>query len=580
MSGRIPRLFIDELLLRVDLVDLIDSYLPLKKTGSNFVARCPFHSEKTPSFTVSRDKQLFHCFGCGASGNAISFLMDYNHLDFVEAVEDLASFAGVPVQREQFDTPRPADSQKDLSVVYKIMQQASDFYVQQLLNNPESKNASEYLLTRGVSSEIAKEFALGYAPAEWQILSKRFAHEILQEAGLLVTRENGASYDRFRGRLMFPIRDKRGRVIGFGGRVLDDSLPKYLNSPETEIFHKGREVYGLYELLRKQSKPQRILVVEGYLDVISLHQFGIHYAVATLGTATSKAHMELLFRFSSELVFCFDGDAAGLEAAWRAIDAVMPCLKGGRQVRIMLLPQGSDPDTLVREAGVERFVEKIFSATTLSEYFFDKLSANLNLKVIEGRASLVEQARPYLDKLPQGVYREMMFARLKELTQNDDLEVSKNAATLRRSHYKQSRLAGRQKLSPLRTAIVLLLRHPELASWAEQKAIDWTVLELPGMDLFRMILQRVRENPRVTVAGLVEGFRGLPEEKQVQALARLEILVPASGVELEFKGALDRLLEQGRENKLALLIAKDKERGLEPQEKVLLLKMLARKACN
>lgn len=584
MSGRIPRSFIDDLLLRVDLVDLIDSYVPLKKTGSNFVARCPFHNEKTPSFSVNREKQLYHCFGCGAGGNAISFLMDYNHLDFVEAVEDLASYAGIPVPREQFDAPRSV-AQQNLPDVYAVLQQVADFYVEELLKNQEAKKAVDYLCARGVNEEIAKEFAIGYAPADWQVLGRRFPPKTLQDAGLLVSKEGGKSYDRFRGRLMFPIRDKRGRVIGFGGRVLDDSVPKYLNSPETEVFHKGREVYGLYELLRKQNKPQRILVVEGYLDVIALHQFGVPYAVATLGTATSKAHLELLFRFSSELVFCFDGDAAGQEAAWRAMDAALPCLKGGRQVRIMLLPQGSDPDSLIREIGVDRFVEKIFSASILSEYFFDKLSADLNLKVIEGRAALVEKARPYLDKLPSGVYREMMFARLKALSQNDVLEVSKNTATL--NIYKPElnikkpervQHPGRQKLSPLRTAIGLLLRQPDLALRVKQREIDWASLELPGVALLRMILQRVWENPRVTVAGLVEGFRGLPEERQMQALARQEILIPDEGVVLEFEGALDRLLEQGKENKLALLIAKDKEQGLEAEEKALLLKMLARKA--
>lgn len=578
MSGRIPRLFIDDLLQRVDLVDLIDSYLPLKKTGSNFIARCPFHNEKTPSFSVSREKQLFHCFGCGASGNAIGFLMDYNHLDFVEAVEDLASYAGVSVPREQYEAARPAAAQQNLQVVYSVLQQAADFYVQQLLNNPVGQKAADYLCVRGVGGEVAQEFSIGYAPDEWQILSRRFPLKALQDAGLVVATEGGKLYDRFRGRLMFPIRDKRGRVIGFGARVLDDSLPKYLNSPETEVFHKAREVYGLYELLRKQNKPQRILVVEGYLDVVALHQFGVSYAVATLGTATSKAHLELLFRFSSELVFCFDGDTAGQDAAWRAMDAALPCLKGGRQVRVMLLPQGSDPDSLIREIGVDRFIEKIVSATTLSEYFFDKVGGNLNLRVIEGRAALVEKARPYLDKLPPGVYREMMFARLKELSQNDVLEVSKNAATLSVGKAAQLRQAGRQKLSPLRTAVGLLLRHPELAFRVEQRAIDWAALELPGTALFRKILQRVQENPCVTVAGLVEGFRGLPEEKQIQALARLEILIPDEGAALEFEGALDRLLEQGRENKLALLIAKDKEQGLESEEKALLLKMLARKA--
>ncbi len=319
MSGRIPREFIDELLVRVDIVDLIDSHVPLKKTGANYVARCPFHTEKTPSFSVNRNKQFFHCFGCGASGNAISFLMDFNHLDFVEAVEDLAGFAGIDVPRESIDY-QAGSKKEDLNSLYVLMEQVAAFYVKQLRTGDEGKKAVEYLKNRGVSGDCASDFMLGYAPDEWKALASRFNQKLLIEAGLLVSKEGGQAYDRFRGRIMFPIRDKRARIIGFGGRVLDDSLPKYLNSPETSLFHKGKEVYGLYELLQKNSKPQRILIVEGYMDVIALAQFGIDYAVAALGTAASQAHLDLLFRFSSELVFCFDGDRAGREAAWRVMD--------------------------------------------------------------------------------------------------------------------------------------------------------------------------------------------------------------------------------------------------------------------
>ncbi|MFZ2170476.1 MAG: DNA primase, partial [Methylococcaceae bacterium] len=346
MSGRIPSEFIDELLVRVDIVDLIDSHIPLKKTGANYVARCPFHAEKTPSFSVNRNKQFFHCFGCGASGNAISFLMDFSHLDFVEAVEDLAAFVGIDVPRQSAGYQVGA-KKDDLNSLYVVMEQVAAFYVKQLRTSDEGKKAVEYLKNRGVSGDCASDFMLGYAPDEWKALTGRFNQKLLIEAGLLVNSENGSIYDRFRGRIMFPIRDKRARIIGFGGRVLDDSLPKYLNSPETPLFHKGKEVYGLYELLEKNSKPQRILIVEGYMDVIALAQFGIHYAVATLGTAASQAHLDLLFRFSSELVFCFDGDQAGRNAAWRAIASVFPSLKGGRSCRIMLLPQNHDPDSLV-----------------------------------------------------------------------------------------------------------------------------------------------------------------------------------------------------------------------------------------
>ncbi|HEY8097423.1 MAG TPA: DNA primase, partial [Methylobacter sp.] len=431
MSGRIPREFIDDLLVRVDIVDLIDSHVPLKKTGNNFVARCPFHVEKTPSFSVNRKKQFFHCFGCGASGNAISFLMDFSHLDFVEAVEDLAGFVGVEVPRESIEYQSTGQKKEDLSSLYMLMEQVAAFYVEQLRTSDEGKGAVEYLKSRGVSDDCASDFMLGYAPDEWKALASRFNPKLLLEAGLLVDKEGGGQpYDRFRGRLMFPIRDKRARIIGFGGRVLDDSLPKYLNSPETPLFHKGKEVYGLYELLEKNAKPQRILIVEGYMDVIALAQFGIHYAVAALGTAASQAHLDLLFRFSSELVFCFDGDKAGQEAAWRAMESAFSSLKDGRQIRIMLLPQNHDPDSLVREEGVDGFIGRIQTADTLSEYFFGHFSNELNLSEMEGRAQLVNKAKPYLDKLPESVFKEMMFARLKELSGWAGLDVLENTATL------------------------------------------------------------------------------------------------------------------------------------------------------
>ena len=341
--------------------------------------------------------------------------MDFSHLDFVEAVEDLAGFAGVEVPRESIEY-QSEQKKEDLNSLYVLMEQVAAYYVKQLRTSDEGKKAVEYLKNRGVSGNCAGDFMLGYAPDEWRALAGRFDQKLLIEAGMLVSKEGGQFYDRFRGRIMFPIRDKRARIIGFGGRVLDDSLPKYLNSPETSLFHKGKEVYGLYELLQKNSKPQRILIVEGYMDVIALAQFGIHYAVATLGTATSQAHLDLLFRFSSELVFCFDGDKAGREAAWRAMESAFPVLKDGRQIRIMMLPQNHDPDSLVREEGLDKFTERVQTAQALSDYFFEHVSGELNLSEMEGRAQLISKAKPYLEKLPEGVFREMMFARLKELS--------------------------------------------------------------------------------------------------------------------------------------------------------------------
>lgn len=572
-GGRIPRTFIDDLLARVDLVDLIDTHVPLKKTGANYVARCPFHTEKTPSFSVNRNKQFYHCFGCGVSGNAISFLMDFNHLDFVEAVEDLATFAGLEVPREAFEKP-DSGNKGDLPLLYRTMEQVAAFYTEQLNTHPEGKKALGYLQNRGVSGEVIADYLLGYAPLAWKKLQERFDSQRLQTCGLLGRNEEGDLYGRFRGRVMFPIRDKRGRVIGFGGRILDDSLPKYLNSPETPLFQKGREVYGLYELLRKNSKPQRILVVEGYMDVIALAQFGIHYAVATLGTATSQAHLELLFRFTGEVVLCFDGDKAGREAAWRAMEPIFPCLRDGRQVRIMLLPQNEDPDSLIRKEGETGFANRLQAAETLSDYFFTRLSSELNLSRLEDRAQLVNRAKPYLDKLPQSIFREMMFARLRELTEYRSLDVSENTAKLKRK-YDRKPLQEKGRPSSARTALALLVQNPRLVELIEQKEIDWNELDFPGVELFKDILHAVLANKPATAGALLEIFREKPEEKSVKALALLPLLVPPDGLEAEFSDALDRLLAQSRSSVLDKLLAKEQSAGLDRREKDLLRKLLA-----
>ncbi|WP_442498320.1 DNA primase [Methylobacter sp. sgz302048] len=577
MSGRIPREFIDELLVRVDIVDLIDSHVPLKKTGANYVARCPFHTEKTPSFSVNRKKQFFHCFGCGASGNAISFLMDFNHLNFVEAVEDLATFVGVDVPRESVTSQSGQKQNKeDLRSLYQVMEDVAAFYVEQLRIHAQGKKAVDYLKARGVSGQLARDFMLGYAPDEWAALTDRFNQKLLLEAGLLVSNESGQVYDRFRDRVMFPIRDRRGRIVGFGGRVLDDSLPKYLNSPETSLFHKSREVYGLYELLKKNSKPERILIVEGYMDVIALAQFGINYAVAALGTAASQAHFDLLFRFSSELVFCFDGDKAGRQAAWRAMEPAFSGLKDGRLIRIMLLPQGQDPDSLVRQEGMDKFSERVQMAATLSDYFFGHFAEELNLSEMEGRAQLVGKAKPYLERLPEGVFREMMFARLKQLSGFLALDVSTNATTLRPAKENGKR-QERGRLSLARVAIALLIQNPRLAELVEQREIDWCGLEFPGIDLFKSVLRMILDKQPANAAVLVESYRDAAEEKSVKALAFLDLLVPDEGVEAVFCDALDRLLDQARKANIDRLLAKAKVNGLNAQEKEVLRKMLAGK---
>lgn len=569
MSGRIPREFINELLVRVDIVDLIDSYVPLKKAGSNFTARCPFHSEKTPSFSVSPKKQFFHCFGCGASGNAISFLMDFDHLNFVEAVESLASFAGLDVPRETGTGSGNLKSETGHLAI--ALEKAASLYAAQLRNTPEGKKAVAYLKNRGISSQVAQDYQLGYAPANSMPIFSRLDQDDLLAAGILGRSDKGEIYPRFRNRVMFPIRDKRGRTIGFGGRVLDDSLPKYLNSPETPLFHKGREVYGLYELLEETPKPERIIVTEGYMDVIALAQFGIRFAVATLGTAATQAHFELLFRFTAELVLCFDGDNAGRQAVWRAIEAAMPCLRDGRQLRILLLPQGQDPDSLVREHGNQHFNTLIINALPLSDYFFQQQLEGLNLAELEARAHLLNNCRPYLEKLPEGVFKSMMFNRLKDLAKSDALEKIVKPGTLATSGSNKSQRTE-LKHSPLRTVLALLIQNPELMAIIEDKQTAWEELNFRGAEVFITIVSTIETLKLANTAALIEHFRNSEHETIIKKLAAMELPIPEEGINREFSDSLDRIIQQGKEAMYNKLLAKEK--NLTEGEKKLLGKIL------
>ncbi len=418
MAGRIPHSFIDELLARIDIVDVIDARVPLKKAGREYKACCPFHSEKTPSFTVSQVKQFYHCFGCGQHGTAISFLMEYEHMDFVEAVEELAHHAGLEVPHEAGTPGTHADSTQP---GYTLLERVSGYYREQLRNHPQAGRAVEYLKQRGLTGDVAARFHIGFAPPGWDNLAHALnadsaTQQLLLELGLTVKRtDSKGAYDRFRDRVMFPIHDRRGRTIGFGGRVLDDSTPKYMNSPESAVFHKGQELYGLYEARKTVRKLERMLVVEGYMDVVALAQFDINYAVATLGTSTTPEHLERLYRTVPEVVFCFDGDRAGRDAAWRALENALPVLTDGREARFLFLPEGEDPDTLVRKTGKEGFEQRIATATHLSDYLFDRLSAQLDIGSIDGRARLVAQARPLLATLPDSMFRQLMTERLAEL---------------------------------------------------------------------------------------------------------------------------------------------------------------------
>lgn len=560
MAGKIPESFIQELLARTDLVELIGARVPLKRSGANFMGRCPFHNEKTPSFSVNREKQFYYCFGCGAHGTAIGFLMDYDRLSFPEAIETLADSLGLPVPREQGnDRPTTATSTQAL---YDIQEQACRFYQNQLKSHPMARRAVDYLRQRGFSGEAAHRFRLGYASPEYRNLPPEWPRELLKAAGLLSTKDTGGAHDWFRDRVMFPIRDRRGRVVGFGGRVLGEGVPKYLNSPETEVFHKHREVYGLYELLETVRKPESIIVVEGYLDVIALAQHGLGNAVATLGTATSTEQIGLLFRYTSTLVLCFDGDTAGRNAAWKALEASLPHLRDGRQLQFLGLPEGEDPDSLVRSEGVELFCHRINRAKPFSDYFFEHLASSLNLGTIEGCAALFSKAQPLIERLPAGVFREMIEQRLGELTHHQVTPASGPVGSATAA----SRRAKGQP-SAMRIFLALLLQNPALVDHIDSRSAERLGRIAGQGDLIRSLLDYLQQHPRATPAGVLEGFRDRPEGKVIGKLMVWNTQIAQERLLETFLDHLRHLTEDRlRENRLEILIEKARSQPLAADE--------------
>lgn len=574
MAGRIPSDFIDDLLVRVDIVDLIDSHVPLKKSGSNYVARCPFHTEKTPSFSVNRQKQFYHCFGCGAGGNAISFLMAFDHLEFVEAVEELADFVGVDVPREAYDHQPSRALSKSL---YVLLEQIAIYYAEQLRINPEAAKAVQYLKSRQLTGEVAKKFALGYAPRDAQGLVMKFDRQLMIDAGVLGSNNSGGVFDRFRGRLIFPIRDKRSRVIGFGGRVLDDSMPKYLNSPETTVFSKSKELYGLCELLEKNSKPERIVMVEGYMDVIALAQFGFENCVAALGTAASLSHFELLFRFTTEIVLCFDGDSAGKKATWKAIKEGLPSLRDGRMVRVLSLHQDQDPDSYVREEGGAAFEYEIQNAQSLSDYFFKSVCDEVDMDSTEGKSRFLATAKPLIEKIPKGFFQDLMLDRMRRLSGAPTFPQKQDNSAFRPRLKSGRERFQRSKPSPMRTAIALLLQNPHLSEIFIEKELDLSSLSLPGVELLQEIMQIITSIKPVNSAVLIEHFRGKENEKIVLELSNWQVFILDHGVEAEFAGALDRMVAIVKEKELTRLLEKERQQGLSQEEKLELCKLLPSK---
>jgi DNA primase len=572
MAGLIPQDFIDDLVARADIVEVIGRRVQLRKAGREFKACCPFHDEKTPSFTVSPVKGFYHCFGCGAHGTALGFLMEFDHMSFVEAVESLANSMGVEVPRDESD--RPARRYDEL---FDLMSRVERFWQQGLRDNAA---AVEYVKGRGIDGNTARRFGLGYAADAWSSVLDKFgtsqeAIDRLLAAGLVIRKDNGSHYDRFRDRIMFPIRDVRGRCIGFGGRAMGDGEPKYLNSPETVLFHKGRELYGLYEARQALRQIERFVVVEGYMDVVALARHGIDFSVATLGTATTEEHLNRLFRLTENIDFCFDGDRAGQQAAWRALETALPHIREGRQVRFVFLPDGQDPDSYVNDHGADAFIEALDNGVALSDYLITELARQVDLETVDGRARLAELARPLIARIPPGVYRELL---LESLAQRVGLTSGKLERMLgrpqatdpghpgsRRTRRVRSAAGAAGRPSVVRRAITLLLNHPRAA--ADLDIEQLAGVSRPGIDLLRDLIETAQQEPNITTAGLLERWRHHEQGRHLGKLAAVEVpgdedFDPAA----ELADCLARLALAGRRERIDFLIEKQRVKPLDEAE--------------
>lgn len=580
MAGRIPSEFIQQLLARADLADLIGRYVPLKKAGTEFKACCPFHNEKTPSFTVSPRKGFYHCFGCGAHGTAISFLMEYGRYSFPDAVEELAKQTGLEVPR----VGGSAAPRQELDPLYECMETACQFYQKELTR---SKPAQAYAHERGLSDKIREEYRIGYAPPGFENLrselSARFSEKLLLKVGLLSEKENRV-YDKFRNRLMFPIRDSRGRVLGFGGRVIDpEDKPKYINSPETPLFHKGRVLYGVHELQQRRGKVNYLILTEGYMDVVSLAQAGVRNALATLGTATTEDHIRQMGRFCRTFVFCFDGDRAGRAAGWRALENLLPVLREGDEVRFAHLEEGEDPDSYIRAHGTAGWKEFIRGAVPLEEYFFTHLEQDLNLGLASGKSALVAKARPLLEEVGAPVFRDLMIRKLCDTTglREDQLRLESAASGRTEARRPKPTVSGRP--TAIRVMIRLLLEYPGLArlvsSPDELKAIPD-----PGFRLFAAVVELAKKNPEITPSGIIESFRGQDAEKHLGNLmrwtpAQLSNVKKEEDVHDEFKQILSKFRLQWVRQRISLMRNRQGEgEALSPAEQEELASLIRERA--
>ncbi|MGB5579289.1 MAG: DNA primase [Woeseia sp.] len=573
MSGRIPQQFIDDLIARADIVEVMGRRIQLKKAGREFKACCPFHDEKTPSFTVSPQKGFYHCFGCGAHGTALGFLMEFEHLSFVEAVEALAGIMGVEVPREAGQQPT-----RRFDELYDILKRVQRHYESTLRDNSA---AVEYIKQRGIDGATAKRYGVGFAASGWNNVLDKFGKsqediDRLLATGLIIRKDNGQHYDRFRDRIMFPIRDSRGRVIGFGGRVTGNDEPKYLNSPETALFHKGRELYGLYEARQAIRHIEKLVVVEGYMDVIGLARNGIDFAVATLGTATTEEHLNRLFRLTDDVYFSFDGDRAGRQAAWRALETALPHMREGRQIRFVFLPEGEDPDSFVQAQGTRAFEAELDGGMPLSDFLIDELASQVDLSSVDGRARLAETAKPLIGKIPEGFYRELLLSKLAETVGLSTAKIEAligpggtHALTQRAALPKSRRKPNRSKAggpSLVRRAISLLLHSPQAAGMLD--ATELAGSSRPGANLLHDLIETVQEEPDITTAGLLERFRQHEEGRHLGKLAAAEIpqdedFDPAA----ELAACMQQLRQAAGRERIEFLIEKERLGALSVDQK-------------
>lgn len=596
MAGRIPEGFINTVTERIDIVELINNRIGLRKTGINFVGKCPFHQEKTPSFSVNPAKQFYHCFGCGAHGDAIKFVMEYDKLSFVEAVEELAGKLGLEVpylsssnSAKTSNAAAYASPAGEVAVarIYTVLAAAKQYFIQQLKTHPAGKSAINYLKQRGFTGISAKEFAFGYAPPGWDnlkryMLEQKFSLAELEQAGLYIknaksTTERERSYDRFRNRIMFPIHDPRGRVIGFGGRVIANDEPKYLNSPETVVFHKGEHLYGLYEVCQKVRKLTSLIVVEGYLDVVALAQANIPNVVATLGTALTAEHLKLLFRLAPEIVFCFDADQAGYKAAIRALEITLSSLSGKHKVNFLFLPEGEDPDSFVRAKGSAAFLQQIDRAMPLADFLFKELAANMNLEAVEDRTQIVLKAQAWLEQIPAGVFKQFMYDRLAQLVGLDRQAITKLNADKSAGSKRRSIKLPQSPKSPARIALALLLRDPRLVVELETDFVArYGQVNLTGIQLLCAITQIVQAQPEINLAELQQQLPPQLAKHFVAAeLSNLAAYVPEAGVKQEFLGAISKIKALYREQRLEFLSAKAKLENLSKEDMLQLQQLLS-----